>query len=115
MLGQHDPDIELGPAPTRLEGYPSFAIFIARDIDAAIYRKCTRLSARNLLYLPSKFHELERRLQDYDREDAKGNNNDEAQQAARRWNHYCSHDCEKASQRRNLHSMIRTKINEYRG
>lgn len=43
----------------RLEGYPSFAQFIARDSDAAIYRKYSHVSARNLLYLQSDLHQLE--------------------------------------------------------
>jgi hypothetical protein len=46
----------------RLKGYPTFSAFIARDQDAAIYRKYESLSARNLLYLSSEIHELEGQL-----------------------------------------------------
>lgn len=77
--------------PARLEGYPSFAQFIARDGDAAIYRKYAHLSARNLLYLQSEIHELEEQLQQLDREDAKDIDDENAQKAAREWAHYANH------------------------
>ena len=39
--------------PARLDGYPSFAHFIARDADASIYRKYAHLSAaRSMSSLP---------------------------------------------------------------
>lgn len=69
--------------PARIEGYPSFAYFIARDGDAAIYRKFDQLSARSLLYLQSELHELEGKLRQLDREDAQDSNNEEAIQASR--------------------------------
>ena len=68
-------DCETRPTPTsypaRLDGYPPFAQFIATDGDAAIYRRYKQLSARNLLYLQSELFELEEKLQQLDREDAK--------------------------------------------
>ena len=58
-----DNSVELGnlsnAPPAKLEGYPSFAQFIARDGDAAIFRKYAQLSARNLLYLQSELYVLE--------------------------------------------------------
>ncbi len=61
-----DGEVELASMPTgqpRLEGYPTFAEFVARDNDAAIYRKFEYLSARNLLYLQSELHDLEQQLE----------------------------------------------------
>ena len=62
-LEMSDLDFELGhlsnPRPARLEGYPSLAHFIARDGEAAIFRRYAGLSARNLLYLQSQLYELE--------------------------------------------------------
>ena len=111
-------DFELGvPAasqPTRLDGYPSFAQFIARDGDAAIYRKYAHLSARNLLYLQSELHELEEKLQNLDKEDAKDIGNEEAQKAARDWDHFSDPANASAYQHRVLQQDIRAKIKEYR-
>ena len=111
-------DIELAipstQRPTRLEGYPSFAQFIASDSDAAIYRKYARLSARNLLYLQSELHELQERLQDLDREDAKDEHNQDAQKVARNWKYYSDPLNATACQHRGLQGDIRMKIKEYR-
>ena len=98
----------------RLDGYPSFAHFIARDADAAIYRKYAHLSARNLLYLQSELHELEERLQQMDEEDAKCMNDERAQKAARYWTHYSNPDNARACQHKILQENIRLKLKEYR-
>lgn len=111
-------DIELAipstQRPTRLEGYPSFAQFIATDSDAAIYRKYSHLSARNLLYLQSELHELQERLQNLDREDAKDEHNQDAQKVARNWKYYSDPLNATACQHRGLQADIRMKIKEYR-
>ena len=57
--------------PQLLEGYPTFAEFMAKDQDAAIYRRFQSLSARSLLYQESELHDLERRSQEIDHEEAK--------------------------------------------
>ncbi|KAL8857232.1 MAG: hypothetical protein Q9178_006158 [Gyalolechia marmorata] len=110
-------DIELAipstQRPTRLEGYPSFAQFIASDSDAAIYRKYAHLSARNLLYLQSELHELQERLQDLDREDAKDIHNQDARKVARNWEYYSDPVNATACQHRGLQADIRMKIKEY--
>ena len=100
--------------PARLDGYPSFAHFIARDADAAIYRKYAHLSARNLLYLQSELHELEQRLQRLDEEDAKHIDDERAQKAARYWKHYSDPDNARACQHKILQEKIRLKLKEYR-
>lgn len=100
--------------PAKLEGYPSFAQFIATDSDAAIYRKYAHLSARNLLYLQSELNELEARIQKLDREDAKDINNEDAQKVAREWAHYSNPNGQRASQHRLLQGTIRAKVKEYR-
>ncbi|KAL8886834.1 MAG: hypothetical protein Q9205_006461 [Flavoplaca limonia] len=117
-------DIELGltlPAtetevehpPEQLAGYPTFAEFIARDRDAAIYKRFERLSARSLLYQQSELHELEKQLEDFDREDAKDIDDQEAREAAVKWVHYATSTSERAQKRRALHAKIQAKIKEY--
>ena len=70
---ESDVDLEaMSAAPRYLEGYPTFAEFIAKDKDAAIYRRFENLRARNLLYLQDELHELERKLEELDEKDAKG-------------------------------------------
>ena len=97
----------------RLDGYPSFAQFIA-TYDAAIYRKYAHLSARNLLYFQSELHELEAQLQQLDLEDAEDINNEKAQQVAHQWSHYADPDNETADRHRLLQGKIRIKLKEYR-
>lgn len=113
-----DPDVELAAgsssSPRRLDGYPSFAEFIAQDGDAAIYRKFSHLSARNLLYLQSELHNLEGRLQQLDEEDAKGLENEDAQKAVRDWRHFSDPRNVRAQEHSELQEQIRGKIKEYR-
>jgi hypothetical protein len=113
-----DPDVELvagsSSLPRRLDGYPSFAEFIAQDGDAAIYRKFSHLSARNLLYLQSELHNLEGRLQQLDEEDAKGLDNEDAQKAARDWRYFSDPGNARAQEHSELQEQVRGKIKEYR-
>jgi hypothetical protein len=113
-----DPDVELAAGssslPHRLDGYPSFAEFIAQDGDAAIYRKFSHLSARNLLYLQSELHNLEGRLQQLDEEDANGLDNEDAQKAVRDWRHFSDPGNARAQEHRELQKQVRGKIKEYR-
>ena len=112
---ESDVDLEaMSTAPSHLEGYPTFAAFIAKDKDAAIYRRFENLSARNLLYLQSELHDLERQLEDIDREDAKDIENELAQRAATHWTHYEQDSNEQAQRRRKLQRTIKEKIKEYR-
>ena len=110
-------DIELA-RPDRsldqLEGYPAFAHFIARDRDAAIYRKFERLSARNLLYQQSELHDLERQLEELDQEDARDIENEAAQKCAVQWKYFSNDQSEQAQRRRTLQATIKLKLKEYR-
>ena len=69
----------------RLSGYPTYAEFISKDRDAAVYRRFGSLNARSLLYMQSELHELERQLENLDKEDLKDIGNEDAQKAARIW------------------------------
>ena len=113
-----DADVELTAGSSslagRLDGYPSFAEFIAEDSDAAIYRKFSHLSARNLLYLQSELHDLEGRLQQLDKEDAKGLDNEDAQKAVRDWRHFSDPRNSRAQEHKELQEQVRGKIKEYR-
>lgn len=112
---QSERDVEFAPLPTgqRFAGYPSFAHFVAKDKDAAIFRKFQHLSARSLLYQQNHLHELEEQLLALDAEDGKSLDNDGAQKIARRWEHY-SDNTERAVQHRGWQQKIKVAIKEYR-
>ena len=100
-----------------LDGYPTFAQFIAKDPDAAVYRKFESLSARNLLYQQSRLHHLEEELQKLDRQDAFDAidiNNQAGKKVAREWDHFAHDDNDKARHRRELQERIKEYIKEYR-
>ena len=98
----------------RLEGYPSFAEFIAKDKDAAIYRRYETLSARNLLYQQSEIHELEKKVAELDKEEAAKIENENAQQAARQWSYYANDQSDEGCARRALQDKIKAKMKAYR-
>lgn len=111
---ESDVDLEaMSDSFRQLKGYPTFAAFIAKDKDAAIYRRFENLSARNLLYFQSELHDLENQLEDFDRKDAKDIRDLNAQKAARLWTHYKNDSNEQAQRRRNLQKTIKKKIKEY--
>jgi hypothetical protein len=117
LQSRNNLDIELAQSnpPVQLGGYPTFAEFVARDPDAAIYRKFERLSACRLLYLQSELHGLEGQLQALDKQDAEDiNNNEEAQKAARYWDHYSDQHNSRGAKHRELRAKIAVKIKEYR-
>ncbi|PMD33927.1 hypothetical protein L207DRAFT_589478 [Hyaloscypha variabilis F] len=95
-----------------LKGYPTFSAFIARDQDAAIYRKYESLSARNLLYMSSEIHELEGQLKALDEADFKSACF-VAEGAARKWEHYSTGEHPKIQEHRELQARIRVKLKEY--
>ena len=111
-------DVELArnlpTSPPHLDGYPSFAHFIARDGDAAIYRRFSHLSARNLLYLQSELHSLDDRLRILDAEDASDITNEEAPKAAREWRYLSDDANPRARLHREIHEQFRVKLKEYR-
>ena len=98
----------------RLEGYPSFAEFIAKDKDAAIYRRYESLSARNLLYQQSELHELDKQVAKLDKEEAAKIENENAQKAARQWRHYVNDQSDQGCARRALQDEIKVKLKAYR-
>jgi len=57
--------------PERLDGFPALANFIGEDSEAEIFRRFSRLGARNLLHLQSIVNDLERQLNGFDKYDAK--------------------------------------------
>jgi len=98
--------------PERLDGFPTLANFIAEDNDAQIYRRFTRLGARNLLYLQSIVIGLEKKLGDFDRQDAKGApGHPEIRSAARRLP--CKEEGD-APERIELCNQITVAIRNYR-
>lgn len=101
-----------------LDGYPTFAHFIAKDPDAAVYRKFESLSARNLLYQQSQLNDLERQLQELDGKDAIEKavdiNNEAGERVARDWRHFAHDEHDRAKCRRKLQDKIRRRVKEYR-
>lgn len=101
-----------------LDGYPTFARFIAKDPDAAIYRKFESLSARNLLYQQSQLNDLEGQLEELDSKDATEKavdiNNEAGERVARDWQHFAHDDNDRAELRRELQEKIKRHITEYR-
>ena len=98
----------------QLEGYPTFATFIARDRDAAIYRSFKGLSARSLLHQQSELHDLERRLEELDSKDTEDIENERAQKASVCWGNFSVDTSQEAEERRKLHAEIREKLKNYR-
>src|SRR5579862_4353699 len=81
-----------GPTKSYANGFADFAAYIASDAELAIYRRFSRLSARNLLYLQSELLELERAVDAFDAEDLReqqGPDIDEAR-IARRWEEFAA-------------------------
>ena len=109
-----DLELQSSAKRRRLEGYPSFAEFIAKDKDAAVYRRYKSLSARNLLYQQSELHELEKQAAELDEKEAVEFENESAQQAARYWNHYVNDQSEQGRARRVLQDVIKVKMKAYR-
>jgi len=97
-----------------INGYPSLAAFIASDKDrsTSIYRSYHRLTSRNLLYLEAELFELERRLDDLDDEDLKGDIS--GTQFARSWTYLNSSDDPRCIERVKLIKEIRSLVKEYR-
>lgn len=111
-------DIELGVVREAWrDGYAAVAAFIARDPDneTFIYRKFDQLSARNLLYLQSELIDLEKRLEEYDRETAKSGDM-ELKQSARKWETFTKNAIIQDEERKRMELVkdIRAKVKEYR-
>jgi hypothetical protein len=99
-------------------GFPDFAAYIASDAELAIYRRFSRLSARNLLYLQSELLELERAVDGFDTEDLqeqRGPDIDEAR-IPRRWEEFVemSEKREKEKERMRIVREVRRLMKEYR-
>jgi hypothetical protein len=101
-----------------VKGYPSLAAFIASDRDhsSVLYRRFDKLGARNLLYLQSELAELERRQDEFDREDLLDDDL-ATKKAARDWKSFeaaSQNPGSKSEERMKLVKEIREKIKEYR-
>lgn len=57
------------PVKEYLDGHAEFAAYVSIDPDLQIYRRFTRLSARNLLHLQSELAMLEAWFDEFDQED----------------------------------------------
>ena len=116
LMAQTQPDIEMQESRKRVfvNGYPTLADFIARDKErsTSIYRSYHRLTSRNLLYLEAELFELEKRQDELDEQDLKGDL--DAKQYARDWSVLSTSDDERCVERRKLLTMSRAKIKEYR-
>lgn len=94
-----------------VDGFPSLAAFIASDRDgsAAIFKRFSRLAARNLLFIQSELADLEARLDQMD-EDDKANR--EAMQSLRNWEKY-KERANDEPERMELTTQLRKLMKEY--
>ena len=108
------PDVELG---LPRDGYPALASWIAEDPDHStfIFRKFSRLSARNLLHLQAQVYELEKQLDDLDRETTLSQNVI-LKMSARRWETFAEHAKKPGAVRRRMEvaNQIAIRLKEYR-
>ncbi|VUC31210.1 unnamed protein product [Clonostachys rosea] len=107
-----------GISTYRKEGFAYVADWAAldRDNETFIYRKFDELAARNLLYLQSELFFLEKRLNEFDKNDANSEDMD-LKDAARTWETLIQrHGAgnEEAQARMDLILRIRGKLREYR-
>ncbi|KKZ62127.1 hypothetical protein EMCG_03371 [[Emmonsia] crescens] len=106
-------DVELG---IPRDGYPALASWIGEDPDQAtfIFRKFTRLSARNLLHLQAQVYELEKQLDDLDKETALGQDV-LLKMSARQWESFAKYSEQPGpvQERMKLVSQITVKLKEY--
>lgn len=115
---QNDPEKDSSIEVTYVPGYPSLAAFIAKDPDhsTAIYRRFDRLSARNLLYLQAELCTLEKKQDEFDRQDLISDDLD-AKDKARNWDTLVaraeSGRDDEAKERVKVARDIREKIREY--
>lgn len=110
-----DTDIEIGQPKRRcVNGYPSLAAFIASDKDhsTSVYRSYHRLACRNLLYLEAELFELEKKQDDFDDEDFRGDF--DGKEFARSWSKLSSSDDPRCIERIKLVREIRIMVKEYR-
>jgi hypothetical protein len=107
-------DVELGRREPFINGYPSAADFIAGDPDGtfSIYNSFHRLSSRNLLYLEAELFELQKRQDDMDIRDSRGD--PDTLQCFRSWSKLSSSLDPCQAERVNLIMNIRSKLKEYR-
>lgn len=94
-----------------VDGFPSLAAFIASDRDgsAAIFKRFSRLAARNLLVLQSELADLEARLDQMDEDDKKDL---EAMQSLRNWEKYKERS-KVEPERMELTTQLRKRMKEY--
>lgn len=111
---------ECGKVPIEyLNGFPTFAAYIASDPELAIYRKFDFLSARNLLYLQSELIALEAELKEYDAHDfiQEGKENMDVKLSSQCWEVFAikARDCEsEEAKRMKVIRNIRVLMKEYR-
>jgi hypothetical protein len=114
-MARVEPDLEMRQSRNvYVNGFASLAAFIARDEDrsTSIYRSYHRLTSRNLLYLEAELFELEKKLDDFDDEDLRGDF--ERKEFARSWSRLNSSDDPRCIERVKLIKEIRATLKEYR-
>lgn len=116
----HSSDEEYGKAPIEyLNGFPTFAAYIASDPELTIYRRFDFLGARNLLYLQSELMALEAELKEYDALDfiQEGKENMDVMLSSRSWQVFANkaRDCKsEEAKRMKVILKIRVLTKEYR-
>lgn len=120
-------DVELASGPQQgvsheprpsMRGFSSLAAFMSDNAhsESFVFQRFDRLTARNLLYLQSELAELQRKMDEFDRQDDQPPYDLEARRCARSWEDFervKDHDS-KQQERWALMIKIRETLQEYR-
>jgi hypothetical protein len=116
LMAHSQPNLEAQNARKKLivNEFPSLADFIAKDKErsTSVFRSYYRLTSLNLLYLKAELFGLEKRQDELDGQDLQGDLT--SKQYARDSSMLNTSDDERCVERRELFTMCRAKIKEYR-
>jgi hypothetical protein len=119
-------DVELAASPQQgvankprpLRGFPSLAAFMSENSysESFIFQRFDRLAARNLIYMQSELAELQKKMDDLDRQDNQPPFDLEARKCARSWEDFerIKDHNSKQQERWDLMIKIKEKLREYR-
>jgi hypothetical protein len=129
MLSRNTPpqDVELAsgdqqntppePLPS-LRGFPSLSAFMSDNAhsESFLFQRFDRLAARNLLYMQSELAELQKKMDEFDMQDAQPPHDLDARRCARSWTDFERIKSSNAKQQERwaLMMKIRETLREYR-
>jgi hypothetical protein len=129
MVLRHTPpqDVELASRaqqdappepPPSLRGFPSLSAFMSDNAhsESFLFQRFDRLAARNLLYMQSELAELQKKMDEFDKQDAQPPHDLDARRCARSWTDFerIKSSNSKQQERWALMMKIRETLREYR-